>query len=264
MRKFSIAAFAATLVVGTGAALADDARSPFDPTNFFSQSSGNPALFTGTALDENFETFTPGVFPQNGWTSNFDPNFTFTTGPTINGVSWRHTSDASGVADFGFAPTIAPPQFGLFEYDFQLNSNGTVYGNSPVNSVDGLINTRLLYNADGTIDALQAVGGAGVFSDTTGTWTSGVTMRMGVEVLADGTLNVYQNGALIFSGTDIPFALNGASTGIDTFQFESFNDAAGSSNDFALMDNFVTAVPEPGSMALLGLGGLALLRRRRA
>jgi len=51
-----------------------------------------------------------------------------------------------------------------------------------------------------------------------------------------------------------------------TFRFYVYSPAAGSSVDF---DNVVlsgTATPEPGSLALLGLGGLALIRRgnRRA
>ena len=58
------------------------------------------------------------------------------------------------------------------------------------------------------------------------------------------------------------FATTGSASIIYADLFSSVSDNAALS--FGVYDNFsVTDVPEPGSLALLGLGGLALLRRRR-
>lgn len=58
------------------------------------------------------------------------------------------------------------------------------------------------------------------------------------------------------------FATTGSASIIYADLFSSVSDNANLS--FGVFDNFiVTDVPEPGSLALLGLGGLAMLRRRR-
>lgn len=58
------------------------------------------------------------------------------------------------------------------------------------------------------------------------------------------------------------FATSGSASIIYADLFSSVSDNANLS--FGVFDNFiVTDVPEPGSLALLGLGGLAMLRRRR-
>lgn len=57
---------------------------------------------------------------------------------------------------------------------------------------------------------------------------------------------------------DSGFTLDAGTTAI---QFESLNGQGG--NGRAHIDEFtITAVPEPGSLALMGLGGLCILRRR--
>ena len=74
------------------------------------------------------------------------------------------------------------------------------------------------------------------------------------------------NRVITANGTDVPFTFN--FNGTDDFvalTFVQINAAGGTANlDSADLDNLtVTTIPEPSSSALLGLGALALVMRRR-
>jgi hypothetical protein len=72
------------------------------------------------------------------------------------------------------------------------------------------------------------------------------------------TVNVFMDGNPEVVGA--PF-VNAGATGMDElFIFQ--NDVEGQTNSVAI-DNIVTAVPEPASISMLGLGALALARRKR-
>ncbi|RYG40496.1 PEP-CTERM sorting domain-containing protein [bacterium] len=81
------------------------------------------------------------------------------------------------------------------------------------------------------------------------------------------SMDLYNNGTL-FVG-NIPFATaatGGAGTQTD-FSDADFSIVTGTGNDTGFFDNYkvstIAAVPEPATMAALGLGTAALLRRRR-
>lgn len=84
-----------------------------------------------------------------------------------------------------------------------------------------------------------------------------------IIVDAGGINSLTQNAT---NGEWTTHSFNFVATGTTTTLTLSDNLGAGSTTDSDLLvDNIsVTAVPEPGSMALLGLGGLLLARRRRA
>ena len=79
---------------------------------------------------------------------------------------------------------------------------------------------------------------------------------IGVQSVPNGDLN-----AATATNVSLDFIVTSAiSTGDLTFQ----NNGAGSQVRIDSVSVEHTPVPEPGSLALLGLGGLAMLRRRRA
>ena len=89
-----------------------------------------------------------------------------------------------------------------------------------------------------------------------------------VDIPSAGTLTVYLNGVQVAArsgstGGMIPWRFDvtsGALKGLTSAELElTFNAAAG---QVAYLDN-VAFIPEPTSIALIALGGLALLRRRR-
>lgn len=92
-----------------------------------------------------------------------------------------------------------------------------------------------------------------------GTYNEGETHHL--KFVADygtSTVAAYMDGNLAVAAQ--PF-VNAGATGLDElFVFQ--NDVEGQTNSVAI-DNIVTAVPEPASLSMLGLAGLAIVRRRR-
>ena len=100
----------------------------------------------------------------------------------------------------------------------------------------------------------------GVFSNA-GVADSGIGYSDALKTIAltnvDGT-----NYTLSIDGTTFTtLALANGRTGID--EVRVFNDTSGGGNDVTFNNFSVSVVPEPSTTALLGLGGLALILRRR-
>ena len=71
-------------------------------------------------------------------------------------------------------------------------------------------------------------------------------------------------GGAAFSGTDLPGSLDLSRFDSNRFFFDYYNQTGGTTTDVFGSVASVTPVPEPATMAALGLGALALLRRRRS
>lgn len=109
------------------------------------------------------------------------------------------------------------------------------------------------YN-DGTLSSLNDY--TIPFSLAGDTWA---TMRINFKEQTAGTTTIsfYKDG--VFEGSTTSTQLVGNLTEVRG----GANNQNGTASGAWLMDNFTVAVPEPSSTALLGLGGLALILRRR-
>ena len=146
-------------------------------------------------------------------------------------------------------------------------------------------NTFLFTNAANGADAAvlvkQGSGGSGSGPGTVELWAGGsaaaqtfvdaysnneglhsilvtVNAPSGYGAGASGSIDVSIDGGFIGSQA---ITFDGVSSGYLSF-YSNLNGSA-SVPEYGAIDNLVvTAIPEPGSLALLGLGGLVMLRRR--
>lgn len=140
--------------------------------------------------------------------------------------------------------------------------------------------------------AANANAGSGIDSTATITLAAGINHTFSANLVtetndpnrtATGTYDLLIGGVSLIGGPQAfsargDDAVGGEDSYADQITTHVFNSGAGGnleiriafdsadgSNPFVGIDNVsITDVPEPGSLALLGLGGLALLRRRRA
>ena len=205
---------------------------------------------------EDFESFAVGgLAGHQGW-SGWASNIRVIDDTPIGGMrSARHTSDGSGFVGFEIVSPTFTPAYGVLAATLRLSGANVTYqfnalGDQPTGHDGFYFNTAVQFRTDGTIAALQAAGGVGVFQDTAGTWTPGVPFQIAVEVLPDGVLNVYKDGADIFAGMDIGFVMTG--TAGRTQQYLGWADnAIGSAGQSMTVDDFTNVlVPEPAALAI--------------
>jgi hypothetical protein len=163
----------------------------------------------GGNYSEDFETFTVGpLVPQGGWTSDFEQNANVIS-PGLDGSTRaaQHTTDGTGIFGLELISPEFTSMFGYLELTQVIEGNGSRYQFNTLDTNTGNFNTRVNFETDGSITAgqLNMAGDAIEPIPTSGSWTSGVPTRIGIEVTESGELFVYQDGTQIFAGTEVNF-----------------------------------------------------------
>ncbi|MEM6259557.1 MAG: PEP-CTERM sorting domain-containing protein [Planctomycetota bacterium] len=218
--------------------------------------STNAALVDGQTIGIDFASGpnTPG--------SGAEANFVLLTGD----VTGAATTDTTGGSTGGVTVSVVGAQGVMGESDLGFGAAGTGdYGSFGITDLtynDGVFNniggaTFITITFSGLDDSLNY--------DIVGFVNGGNTINNTVPVTfsADG-VDILTTGAATSggssSGTLAPAIISSASTdgsGVLEVTFSTNN------TPFGIGGLTLTAVPEPGSLALLGLGGLCVLRRRR-
>jgi hypothetical protein len=195
---------------------------------------------------------------------------TFTGAPSSAGITGMSTtsfglyanpsgSGAFATAERGFANPLGVGDSFSFQWGINWDSNG---GNKGFSIYSGgasgteLINLNNGSNADITINGTNVGFGYGAAAMT---WTITRTSETNLQVDAtnrDVSLTAAPNysGNITISGTATP----------DSFKFYASGMDSGDNRQPYFNNLTLTVVPEPSSLSLLALSGLALLRRRRA
>ncbi len=227
----------------------------------------------GQALDEGPATWVLNT--NTGLSNNPDPFASdINNDGNLVGVFADRSSSQGHFVQNG-ATTIAEGQSVTLSFDFLLNDpDGSSVANTRVTTGIGLEEGSLINASDiaagieidnGNLFILRGAGRVDTGLDYAANTGYSVVFQI------DQSTDLYD--AFITGGTfnnqqiadDAPFqnSYDDATGGFDLFIVRSNNNNATAGTSFTI-DNIVTVVPEPGSMALLTLGGLTLLRRRRA
>lgn len=197
-----------------------------------------PGGIAGVGYSENFESGydygpLPGPFGDVEIIDHPDPTFgAYSLMDQANG-------SGQGVQEYR-SPVFALETGGIYT-DLIISDATSLFQFITVNATTGFFNTRVSFEANGTIRALQISGAppctTGIFAITTGTWTPGVKMRIGVEVLAapgGGILRVYKDGVHIFQGHDISQFCAAGNPAIGMSQIRNFNSNVGTTASFVI------------------------------
>jgi len=257
----------------------NDSRARSEPiTSFLAfDQTGTPR--GGMEYMEDFEDFTLGVLGTQGGWSQF-PGVVEVVAPGIQGQSVRHASDGFGFSGTDIFSPIFVRDFHTFAQQVTITGGGgnaSTYVVSPVDSVEGIVNTRVVFEANGDITVAQLAGDRGslVFVDTGFNWSSGTAITLQVNTYANGLLEVMLDGSVAFTGEDVVFAVTGNPGQTDNFEYFSDNVGLGDFDGTGAtmtIDNLTTnpiTVPTLGEWGMMAFvlvlmaSGVFFLRRRR-
>jgi hypothetical protein len=163
------------------------------------------------------------------------------------------TSGAFVNAERGFTNPLGVGDSFSFQWGINWDSNG---GNKGFSLYSGGVSGTELINVNNGSDEVITINGANVgfgYGNATMTWA--ITRTSSTNLQVDATNRA---GGAAYSGN---FTVSGNP---DSFKFYASGMDSGNNRQPYFNDLTLTVVPEPSSLSLLALSGLALLRRRRA
>lgn len=225
--------------------------------------------------------FTPGALSgQQGWGVSTSGGVAaananiVTTSPITGAQSLQltdQTTTTNGTVTGAFSPVFTPVSGQtITSVDIRIDgvtpgtAGGADYYIAPQSTTEAKILTRVNFNYLGPIrilDKLSATSTTLSYVNTGLNWTPGT--KYTVSIITDAAANTlkYQ-----INGVQVYTAVNGlyAATTVNQMVLTSDNfQVAGESATFDNLSITSNPVPEPATMAVLGLGAAALLRRRR-
>ena len=227
----------------------------FDFSNGFLFSQNNPTQQVGTF------TLTSGGTPLTGTTPIQAFQIAGTTNIAIEGRGGDFNSDPT----ISLQVNLTDPAFSI--QSFNVASTETVAGLPPANlgfnigngAGNNAADLGLSFNVDGIFTTPNAGVGEFVFDSVNSDILADGALAAGQIAAADAlTSGNHADDTFLFV-SDSPIA-NGAPFEVTITSFDN-NTISGEAFRFDV--NIVAAVPEPSSLAILGLGGIAFLVRRK-
>lgn len=239
-------------------------------------------------FEEDFESYSVNAVPSTGWTvetnNQIDPgDFVFKvvdapqgTAPNNNATKFARIgrgNDGQAVAYADLDPLQTSGEPIEISVDVYVSTNASAiwfYGSPAAGSLPASprsFDVRLLGSKSNSGDF---AGGIQYRSGSTFTVIEDVfnpDQWFNVVILADydaGTYDVLIEGNVVVQGAAFQHA---AAKELGSVRLAGLSDTlvTGGATEWAYFDNLkVTVIPEPASLALLGLGGLLMLRRRHA
>ena len=158
-------------------------------------------------------------------------------------------------AERGFANPLGVGDSFSFQWGINFDSNG---GNKGFSIYSGGTSGAELINLNNAGSSAITINGTDVgfaYGNATMTWTITRTSATNLQVDATNRAGgAAYSGNITISGTAAP----------DSFKFYASGMDSGDNRQPYFNNLTLTVVPEPSSLSLLALSGLALLRRRRA
>ncbi len=199
-----------------------------------------------------FEDFTAGELNgQGGWSTQPAGFWNITDANPADGAQHvRGTPNGSGALGLGFSPLITPGSepFMVASARISVEGNDTSFEFIPQSPTAGSVNTRVRFNADGSVDVLDATAGAFVPISTPRP-TGYFDIRVVIDT-DDLGLAVFFDDALVFTGTGFaPFmeqiVLFSDNAGTETIiDVDTIEVTDGDENAF-----FLTVSPIAGTVA---------------
>jgi len=200
-----------------------------------------------------FETFELGELDgQLGWGTLSEGRWSISSMNAFeDSQHLRGTSDGSGETAAAFSPGVSPADepFMVASALINIQGSGTTFQFTPQSPTEQLVNTRIQFNPDGTVEALTSNGFVQILDNTP---TGYFELKVIVDK-DDATFAVFIDDELVFSGEggasiiEEVVLISSMETAGSTFDVDNLQITDGDPNAF-----FLTVAPSAGTVPIGG------------